>query len=187
MLKDNAPDLLSNIVEIDETYVGGKDTNRHKNKKREGKSGMVHKTPMFGILERGNKVFAQKVDRAQAKMLKPIIYQRVKKDTMVVTDGFGAYRGIDKYYKHFVVNHEIGEYARGIYHTNTIEGFWSLFKRGILGIYHSVSPKHIDRYCSEFTYRYNHRELTQDDIVKNAMVQSEGRRLKYKELTAKVS
>lgn len=184
MLKDKAPQLLSNMVEVDETYVGGKDINRHKNKKKEGGAGMVNKTPMFGLLERGNKVIAGKVPVAQGVILKPIIYNKVKSGSIVVSDGFGAYRGIDKYYGHIVVNHEIGEYVRGSFHTNTIEGFWSLFKRGIIGIYHYVSPKHIDRYCDEFSYRYNYRKFSQDNVVRNAMLQSEGRRLKYKDLIA---
>lgn len=103
---------------------------------------------------------------------------------MVVTDGFSAYHGMDKYYNQVIVNHEISEYVRGNFHTNTIEGFWSLFKRGIIGIYHNVSLKHIDRYCDEFSYWYNNRHFDQDNVVKTAMVQSEGRRLKYKELIA---
>lgn len=84
----------------------------------------------------------------------------VGREAILVTDGFGAYKDLNKEYaQHEVVNHSGDEYVRGIYHTNGIEGFWSLLKRGIIGIYHSVSPKHLHRYCDEFSYRYNSREI----------------------------
>ena len=102
----------------------------------------------------------------------------------IYTDEWGGYSGLKKSYNHGVVNHGGGEYVNGVIHTNTVEGFWSLLKRGIIGIYHHVSPKHLDRYCDEFVFRYNTKDASQQQRLDIAIAQSEGKRLKYKQLIA---
>jgi len=186
MLKETAPDLLSNIVEIDETYLGGKDRFKHKNNKigsTQGRS-INNKTVMFGLLERKGKIIAHKIPNTQRTMVIPLIEKTIKKGSTVITDEYFVYRAMSNEYNHLSINHAQNIYVNGIVHTNTIEVFWSLFKRGIIGIYHNVSQKHINAYCNEFAYRYNNRKFSQDIIVRIAMLQSEGRRLKYKNLIA---
>jgi len=174
------------MVEVDETYVGGKERNKHKSKRIEGTQGrsIENKTVMFGLLEREGRVIARKVPNAKKKTLQPIINDCVQGGSIIVSDEWKGYNGLSARFEHLRVNHGQNIFVNGIAHTQSIDGFWSLLKRGIIGIYHNVSEKHINRYCDEFSYRYNHRELSQDDVVKYAMVQSEGRRLKYKELIA---
>lgn len=156
--------LFNGIVEVDETYLGGKKAN-HSKKKRQARrdnnlqvTGMQDKQPVIGLLEREGKIKLQVVDKAHGKTIKPIIEQTVSKDAIVVTDGFGGYAGLSKlFYEHQVLNKDKEEYVRGKYHTNTIEGFWTLLKRGIYGQYHKVSAKHLQSYLDEFTFKYNHR------------------------------
>lgn len=125
------------------------------------------------------------VDKVDGNTLKPIIRDTVDKSSTIVTDGFGAYAGLGKEYtKHVIVNHELDEWTNGIYHTNTIEGFFSQLKRGIYGIYHSVSPKHLHRYCSEFEYRYNTRKSNEANRFDHSFLTC-NRRLKYADLISK--
>jgi len=180
MLKDKAPELLSNIVEVDETFVGGLDKNRHVNK-RKGITGTSGKMPVMGLLERQKKVIAHKIKGTKTHIIQPEIYNNVEKESTIVTDSFPAYRGMSKDYGHIVVDHKNGQYTRGIYDTNSIENFWSHFKRGIYGIYHSVSEKHLDRYVTEFSARYNTRKC--DETVRfNAFLTKCAGRLKYNDL-----
>ena len=109
----------------------------------------------------------------------------VKKGSNVYTDEYLGYRGLSKDFNHGVINHSKGEYVVGNMHTNTIEGFWSLFKRGVIGIYHHVSPKHLDRYCDEFTYRYNTIDSSLNERFDIAIKQSDNKRLKYYDLIEK--
>jgi transposase-like protein len=151
---DKSRTKLVTIVEADETYVGGK----RKFSKR-GR-GAEHKTPVFGLVERNGQVRTWIVPNCKAKTLKPIIRENVKKGAVIMTDEFRAYRGLSKDYTHKTVNHSIYEYVVDDIHVNTLEGFWSLLKRGIKGIYHCPSKKHLSKYCAEFTFRYNTRKLT---------------------------
>lgn len=157
-------DLFKGIVEIDETYIGGAKAN-HSKKKRQARrdsglqiTGMQDKQAVIGLLERAGRIKLQVVEKAHGKTIKPIIEQTVSKEASLVTDGFGAYAGLDKQYKeHHVLNKEKEEYVKGEYHTNTLEGFWTLLKRGIYGQYHKVSVGHLQAYLNEFTFKYNHR------------------------------
>lgn len=167
MLTIHNDEQLTGTVEVDETYVGGKKANKHKKVRaalKEGR-GMVNKTPIIAMLQRDGRIVTAVSTIANGETLKPFIYKHVAAGSTVYTDGFGAYNGLDKTYKHEIVRHDANEYVReGNIHTNSIEGFWSQLKRGIIGIYHQVSPKHLHRYAHEFGYRYNTRKVT--DIVR---------------------
>lgn len=125
------------------------------------------------------------VPDTKASTLKPIIQGLVAKGSIVVTDEWLGYTGLGRDYMHIVVNHRQGEYTRGAFSSNNVENFWSLLNRGIYGIYHQVSPKHLHRYCYEFEYRFNLRK--QQDVAKfiQSVKQADGKRLTYKSLIAK--
>lgn len=152
-------DLLKGIVEADETYIGEKNKNRHKDKKTDGGQGRGgdDKVAVFGVLERGGKVKAQKVKNVASRTLKPIINKLVKASANIVTDEWQSYNGLSKNYTHFRINHGAGQYVNGIAHTNTLEGFWSLLKRGVIGQYHYVTERYLNHYINEFCFRYNNR------------------------------
>lgn len=165
MQEDQDKDLFNGIIEIDETYLGGAMRNHSKKKRDERRdnglqvTGMEHKQPVIGLLERGGRIKLQVIEKANGLNIKPIIAETVSTDADVITDGFGAYRGLNKLHKaHYVLNKEKEEYVKGEYHTNTLEGFWTLLKRGIYGQYHKVSATHLQAYLNEFTFKYNHRE-----------------------------
>ena len=121
-------------------------------------TGMEHKQPVVGLLERNGRIKLQVIDKANSVNIKPIIAETVSANAEVVTDGFGAYRGLNKLHQeHHILNKEKEEYVKGQYHTNTLEGFWTLLKRGIYGQYHKVTTKHLQAYLDEFTFKYNHR------------------------------
>lgn len=184
MLTTNNPLLLCNHVEVDETFIGGRATNKHKKVRDELKkagTGYIHKVPVLGFLQRGGNVQTYIPTGVSGLILKPIIRENIQPGSILMTDGFGAYSGLNKDYQHEVINHEKDEYVRGEFHTNSIEGFWSQLKRGIYGIYHQVSPKHLHRYCNEFAYRYNTRRQTEVERFDHAIRQS-GKRLKYQNL-----
>jgi len=173
-------EVMGNPTEIDETYVAGKNKNRHYDKKVEG-TGIANKTIVFGMLEREGNVQTKIVPANDGKTLKPIIRQGLIEGTTIITDTAGAYKDLSLTFHHEVVNHGRGEYVRGEFHTNSIEGFWSQLKRGIYGIYHHASPKHLQSYCNEFALRYNTRKDTTCNRFNFVLSNSEGR-LTYKNL-----
>ncbi|RYX86918.1 IS1595 family transposase [bacterium] len=148
------------IIECDETYVGGKNKNRHNAKKTEGGQGRGgdDKTPIFGMVQRNGKVVAQKVKDVSGKTLKGIIKDNVKEGSQIMTDEWKSYNGLCLLYGHQIVKHSMNEYKNGACHTNTLEGFWSLLKRGVIGQIHYVTPKHLNAYINEFCFRYNERK-----------------------------
>lgn len=152
--------LLEGIVEGNETYMGGKNKNRHSDKKTKGGQGRGggDKTPVIGVLQRDGKVKAQKSKDVSGKTLRSFIKRNVKEGSVINTDEWRGYNGLSKNYLHYVINHGSGEYVNGNVHTNTLEGFWSLLKRGVVGQYHYVTEKYLNRYIDEFCYRYNNRK-----------------------------
>lgn len=174
---------LNNEVEADETYIGGKNKNRHSDKKVANSQGrsLKDKTPVFGMVERNGKLNAKKVDDTKARTLTSEIVQVVKETATMYTDEYLGYNSLKRIYDHAFVKHNSGEYVNGRIHTNTIEGFWSLLKRGIIGIYHFTSKKHLQMYVDEFVFRYNTREFTESDRF-NLLLANSTFRLTYKEL-----
>lgn len=157
--------LLTGFVEIDETYIGGALRNKTKKHriavKEAGKTitGMEHKKPVLGMVERGGKVVSQVLAKAHGESIKPLIDESVERNATVITDGFGGYHGLHKKFgEHQIVNHEKEEFVRGIFHTNTIEGFWSILKRSVIGQYHQISGKYLQLYVNECCYKYNNRK-----------------------------
>ncbi|QNO29035.1 IS1595 family transposase [Sphingopyxis sp. OPL5] len=174
---------LDGEVEIDETYVGGKAVNRHKGDPKNG-PGTSGKVAVIGALQRGGKAVATVIDRTDTRTLDTFAHAVVSPTaTLVSTDEHSGYRHLGRTYSHGVVRHSAGEYVVGNCHTNGIEGFWALLKRQIVGIHHFVSPKHLNAYVSESTWRFNLREMGEGARV-NALLAETNGRLRYKELIA---
>lgn len=159
---------LMGIVEVDETHIGGKDKNRHWDK-RSGMTGGSNKATVIGAISRKGNVVCQLIENADTKTLDAFVNKTVsKKVDLVAHDDAGGYRKLHHSgYKHGSVAHMRGEYVRGEVHTNSIENFWSLVKRGILGTYHNVSRKYLPLYLNEFVFRFNNRK--NEDIFSAAV------------------
>lgn len=154
--------LEGSSVEADETFHGAPKKNQHISRRREGTH--KDKQPIFGIVERKGRVIARVVPDVKEKTLLPIIATHVLPSSTIYTDSYTSYdnvRWMGRNYEHHRINHSAGVYVQGHVHTQTIEGFWSLLKRGIEGVYHSVSKKYLQSYCDEYAYRYNHRKDAQ--------------------------
>lgn len=147
------------IVEADETYIGGKEKNKHRNKRAKVMGGTFGKEAAFALVERGGMVRSHHVPDVTVKTLRHVLVSQLKADTSLMTDSAAQYHFTHRDFpQHQTVNHRIGEYVRGNTHTNTIEGYFSILKRGIMGTYHHVSPQHLKRYLCEFDFRYNERQ-----------------------------
>ena len=173
---------LSNEVEVDETYVGGKNKNKHNTKKVEGTQGrsVKDKAPVFGMVERGGKLNAKCVDDVTIRTLTKEIVRYVN-DATVYSDEWLGYNALKRIYDHQFIKHGAGQYVNGRVHTNTIEGFWSLLKRGIVGIYHFTSVKHLQKYVDEFVFRYNTRDTSEVSRF-NLLLSNTENRLTYERL-----
>lgn len=162
LFKEKA-NLLNGIVEIDETYVGGKEANKHKDKKtldNQGRS-LKTKSAILGAVEREGNIVAKVVTNTQSSVIKPFIRENICITAQVKTDEYAVYNSLANMgYSHETVDHGKGEYVNGDAHTNNLEGFWSQLKRSINGTYHFVSPKYLQTYVDEFAYRYNRRNNT---------------------------
>lgn len=172
-------DQLENEVEADETFVGGKNKNRHANKKYRGTSD--DKTPVLGMVERGGKLAAKAVENTTRETISREIIRTVKEGTKLYTDEYASYKSLQRVYDHSFVKHSRKQYVKGNVHTNTIESFWAILKRGIFGIYHFTSKKHLQLYVDEFVFRYNSRHTT-EAIRFNSLLGNLENRITYKEL-----
>ena len=181
---------LDGTVEADETYIGGKAKNMHK-KEREEKikgRGAVGKTPVFTLVERGGRVQSTMLDRVTQDNLKEVMEQYVNKTANVMTDEAVSYKGIGPLFaSHESVNHSADEYVRGDIHINTAESVHSLLKRGVFGIYHHWSVKHLPRYLAEFDFRFSNRKVKDGTRAARAVQGAEGKRLMYREPVGKIT
>jgi transposase-like protein len=172
------------IVEQDETFVGGKEKNKHRSKRAHTHGEYARKEPVMSLVERGGTVRSFHVPEVNAETLRPIVVAQISRDSSLMTDSAPTSIWIGKEFAtHQIVNHRAGEYVRGDAHTNTVEGYFSILKRGLIGTYHHVSQQHLKRYLAEFDFRYNERSaLGVDDKTRAAKLLSgiTGKRLTYR-------
>jgi transposase-like protein len=172
-------------VEIDETFVGGKEKNKHASKRKHLGTGGAGKEAVFSLVERKGRVRSHHIPAVTADNLRPIVEAQIHGATFVMTDEGGAAKKVgSEFSKHDSVNHSAGEYVRGDAHTNTVEGYFSIFKRGIYGTFHHISQQHLKRYLAEFDFRYNERSalgVTDKVRAAKAVKGIVGKRLTYQQ------
>jgi transposase-like protein len=193
MLKEKAPKMLgeNEPVEVDESYVGGKEKNKHFAKKRSLKDRSLNndgtpyqaKKTIIGIVERNGNVVLKYLPNTTQKGMEEFIQTHVPNGSKIYTDESNYYHKLGKKYDHKAMNHSAQVYVVGDAHSNTIESFWATLKRGIYGIYHQVSDKHIEAYLNEFAARYNNRHNGNEEKFQQFLAQSESR-LRYQDLIA---
>lgn len=171
------------VVEADETYIGGKPSNMHK-KKREAleAKGQQTKIAVVGAIQRQGEVRAQVIERTGHETVIPFLVKTVHQGTKLMTDEHTAYSTMNRIYEHQTIKHLLQEYVRGDVHTNTIENFWSVLKRGIYGTYHFISNKHVQNYLEEFAFRFNTRQYSEAERF-DKLISLSNHRITYKRLT----
>ena len=181
--REKAPELLEGETEHDETFIGGKEKWKHKDKRTPNSRGRSTKTkvPVFGMVQRDGVTRFSVVDDTRVETLQAVLVPNVKPGSTVNTDEWVGYRGLDALYNHEVIKHKEDEYVRGTVHTNTIENRWSHFRRTLTGTYHHVSPKHLQRYADESAFRLSTIEMQEGERFDLSIAGCEGR-LTYDEL-----
>ncbi len=193
MKQDPLASKLEGIVEVDETYVGGKP----RKGKRDASGNLIvnkrgrgtKKTPVVALVERDGRVRTRVVDHVNADNLKAAIREKVSPKAAIHTDELNLYKGIGQEFEggHQTVNHSQGEYARGDVNTNTAESFFALLKRGVHGTFHHVSKEHLPRYCDEFSFRWGERKVSDGQRATEAIKGAEGKRLIYQQPSPKTA
>jgi transposase-like protein len=181
MMQDPLASKLQGVVEVDETYVGGKPRKGDGKEHKRGRG--TKKVPVMVLVERDGKSVSHPVKRVNAQTLKAVIRENVDKSSTIMTDEWKAYTGIGKHFYggHGVINHGIGQYVNGPINTNTAESYFALLKRGVNGTFHHVSEKHLGRYCDEFSFRWNYRKTNDGERATEAIKGMSGKRLLYKD------
>lgn len=178
---------LRGIVELDECFIGGKEANKHEHKKLKAGRGPVGKTAVLGMRERGGRVIATKLEMRSLPVVTDHIHSNIELGTQLYTDDHVLFDDLDGlFFRHESVNHSTGEYARGAASTNSIESVWAVLKRGVYGVYHKVTPKHLSRYLNEFSFRLNEGNVKRHSLERlDSFIDSiSGKRLTYAGLTA---
>jgi transposase-like protein len=184
-VKQNNLEPLEGVVEVDETFIGGKEGNKHFDKKTSRILGAVgSKVAVVGAIKRGGEVVTKVIKDTTGETLGNFVKSNVLIKSWLMTDENYSYRKLGKIYTHDRVHHTVREYVRGIVHTNTIENFWSVVKRCIHGTYHQLSEKHLQTYMNEFCYRHVNRKETPQVIMDKALSNCKGR-LRWKDLVVK--
>jgi transposase-like protein len=188
-MKQNKGNLFGTI-EADETFIGGLSKNMHKAKRKAAITGTggKGKAAVFGLRSRAGEVRAQVIESTNREVLHTEIKNNVAQGATLYTDMWVAYRGLSAMFKHSAVDHGAKEYVNGDCHTNGIESFWALFKRGYHGVYHQMSKKHLQRYVNEFTFRVNRRTKSMQTIFTEVLNNiTDSPQLPYKQLTQEIA
>lgn len=175
--------MLKGIVEVDETYVGGKPRKGSGEKNKRGRG--TDKTPVITMVERNGNSVSFPIEKVDKETLRGAINGSIDKRSTIMTDEWKGYNGVGVNFNggHLSVNHSAGEYSNGDISTNTAESYFALLKRGVIGTFHHISKKHLHRYCDEFSFRWNNKEVTDGVRTENAVKGIFDKHLSYKSLT----